>query len=80
MGLSVEDFQNVIMVKENGLRFYDETKSGYDFFAACLAWSGDPQLRQNLAAGPASAPQEGQPRSSLTPQASQKAAPSSAGA
>src|SRR5258706_2690974 len=43
MGLSVEDFQNVIMVKENGLRFYDETKSGYDFFAACLAWSGDPQ-------------------------------------
>ena len=31
-------------------------------------------------AGPASAPQEGQPRSSLTPQASQKAAPSSAGA
>jgi hypothetical protein len=42
MGLTVEDFQNVIMVKENGLRFYDETKSGYDFFAACLAWSGDP--------------------------------------
>ena len=42
MGLTVEDFQNVIMVKENGLRFVDETKSGYDFYAACMAWSGDP--------------------------------------
>jgi hypothetical protein len=42
MGLTVEDFQNVIMVKENGLRFVDETKGNYDFFAACLAWSGDP--------------------------------------
>lgn len=43
MGLTVEDFQNVIMVKENGLRFFDETRGGYDFFAACLSWSGDPQ-------------------------------------
>jgi succinate dehydrogenase/fumarate reductase flavoprotein subunit len=42
MGLTVEDFQNVIMVKENGLRFVDETKGNYDFFAACMAWSGDP--------------------------------------
>ena len=42
MGLTVEDFQNVIMVKENGLRFVDETKGNYDFFAACLAWSGNP--------------------------------------
>jgi urocanate reductase len=43
MGLTVEDFQNVIMVKQNGLRFVDETKGNYDFFAACLAWSGDPE-------------------------------------
>jgi urocanate reductase len=43
MGLTVEDFQNVIMVKENGLRFVDETRGNYDFFAACLAWSGDPE-------------------------------------
>ena len=42
MGLTVEDFQNVIMVKDNGMRFVDETKGGYDFFAACLAWNGDP--------------------------------------
>ena len=42
MGLTVEDFQNVIMVKENGLRFVDETKGNYDFFAACMSWSGDP--------------------------------------
>ena len=41
MGLTVEDFQNVIMVKENGLRFFDETRGGYDFFAACLAWNGN---------------------------------------
>src|SRR5262245_14887766 len=41
MGLTVEDFQNVIMVKDNGLRFVDETRGGYDFFAACLAWNGD---------------------------------------
>jgi hypothetical protein len=43
MGLTVEDFQNVIMVKENGLRFFDETRGGYDFFAACLAWNGNPE-------------------------------------
>jgi urocanate reductase len=43
MGLTVEDFQNVVMVKENGLRFVDETKGNYDFFAACMAWSGDPE-------------------------------------
>ena len=42
MGLTVEDFGNVIMVKESGRRFYDETKSGYDFFAACMAWDGNP--------------------------------------
>jgi len=42
MGLTVEDFQNVIMVKDNGQRFVDETKGNYDFFAACLAWNGDP--------------------------------------
>lgn len=41
-GQNVRDWQNVILVKENGTRFYDETKDGYDYFAAALAWSGDP--------------------------------------
>jgi len=43
-GLVVEDFQNVILVKENGLRFYSETAGNrdYDYFAAALAWTGDP--------------------------------------
>jgi urocanate reductase len=43
-GLEVEDFQNVILVKENGLRFYAETADNrdYEYFAAALAWTGDP--------------------------------------
>jgi len=34
----------VILVKENGLRFYDETvpTRDYEFNAAALAWTGDP--------------------------------------
>jgi hypothetical protein len=42
-GQNVKDWQNVILVKENGKRFYDETKDGYNYFAAALAWSGDPK-------------------------------------
>jgi hypothetical protein len=49
LGLRVRDYQNVILVKENGLRFYDETADGdrdkrdYEYYAAALAWSGDPK-------------------------------------
>ena len=45
VGLVVKDYQNVILVKENGLRFYDETvpTSDYEYYAAALAWTGDPK-------------------------------------
>ena len=41
-GLSNVDWQNVILVKQTGRRFHDETDAGHDFFAACLSYSGDP--------------------------------------
>ncbi len=45
VGLEVEDYQNVILVKENGLRFYTETAHtrDYEYYAAALAWTGDPK-------------------------------------
>ena len=45
LGLLVKDYQNVILVKENGLRFYDETvpTRDYEYYAAALAWTGDPK-------------------------------------
>jgi FAD binding domain len=45
VGLPVRDYQDVILVKENGLRFYAETAGGrdYEYFAAALAWTGDPK-------------------------------------
>jgi urocanate reductase len=48
LGLKVHDYQNVILVKENGLRFYDETADAreirdYEYYAAALAWTGDPR-------------------------------------
>jgi urocanate reductase len=45
LGLVVKDYQNVILVKENGLRFYDETvpNQDYEYYAAALAWTGDPK-------------------------------------
>ncbi len=45
VGLVVKDYQNVILVKENGRRFYDETVPNQDFeyYAAALAWTGDPK-------------------------------------
>ena len=39
----MHDWQNVILVKENGKRFYDETKENYNYIAAALEWSGDPK-------------------------------------
>ncbi len=42
MGLEVNDWQNVVLVRENGKRFYDETKGDYEYFATAMAWSGDP--------------------------------------
>jgi urocanate reductase len=45
LGIRVKDYQNLILVKENGLRFYDETVGDhdYEYFAAALAWTGDPR-------------------------------------
>ena len=45
VGIEVEDFQNIILVKENGLRFYKETADtrDYEYYAAALAWTGDPK-------------------------------------
>src|SRR5262249_17313329 len=44
-GLTVKDYQDVILVKENGLRFYRETADtrDYEYYAAALAWTGDPK-------------------------------------
>ena len=39
------DWQNVILVKQTGRRFHDETDGGHDFFAACLSYSGDPNKK-----------------------------------
>jgi len=45
VGIPVRDYQNVILVKENGLRFHTETadQRDYEYFAAALAWTGDPK-------------------------------------
>jgi FAD binding domain len=45
LGLRVKDYQNVILVKENGLRFFDETANtrNYEYYAAALTWTGDPK-------------------------------------
>jgi urocanate reductase len=45
VGLQVGDYQNVILVKENALRFYNETvpNQDYEYYAAALAWTGDPK-------------------------------------
>ena len=42
-GMNVGDWQNLILVKENGKRFWDELDSSYDgYFAHAMAWTGDP--------------------------------------
>jgi succinate dehydrogenase/fumarate reductase flavoprotein subunit len=40
-GLTVEDWQDVIFVNQNGKRFWNEADGSYNFFAACMAWHGD---------------------------------------
>ena len=42
LGLTVKDWQNVVMVKEDGKRFWNELSGDYDFFAAAMSWTGDP--------------------------------------
>ncbi len=44
-GLTVLDWQDVIMVNQTGRRFWDETDEGHDFFAAAMAWNGDTEKR-----------------------------------
>ncbi|MBM4183730.1 MAG: FAD-dependent oxidoreductase [Gemmatimonadetes bacterium] len=41
-GLTNVNWQNCILVKQTGVRFHNEMDGGHDFFAACFAWSGDP--------------------------------------
>lgn len=43
-GLRVRNYQNVILVKENGRRFYNEMVGvrDYRYFAAAMDWTGDP--------------------------------------
>jgi len=40
-GLTVRDWQNLIMVNQNGKRFWNEADGSHDFFAAAMAYSGD---------------------------------------
>ena len=40
-GLTVIDWQDLIMVNQAGRRFWNEVDARYDFFAAAMAWSGD---------------------------------------
>ena len=44
-GLTNVNWQNAIMVKQTGRRFHDEADTGHDFFAACFAYSGDPNKK-----------------------------------
>ena len=40
-GLTVIDWQDLILVNQTGQRFWNEVDARYDFFAAAMAWSGD---------------------------------------
>ena len=40
-GLSVRDFQNVILVNQVGVRFWNELDSSYNFINACLGTNGN---------------------------------------
>ena len=44
-GLTVTDWQDVILVNQLGRRFWSETDARYDFFAAALADTGDESKR-----------------------------------
>src|SRR5258708_23695869 len=41
-GLTVQDWQDVIFVNQAGRRFWNEADRSYKFFAAAMAYSGDP--------------------------------------
>ena len=43
LGLDVADWQDVILVKENGLRFWNEIESSDNYFAHALQPTGDPK-------------------------------------
>jgi urocanate reductase len=40
-GLTVEDWQNLIFVDQNGKRFWNEVDGSYRYFAAAMGWHGD---------------------------------------
>jgi urocanate reductase len=40
-GLTVRDFQNLILVNQAGQRFWNELDEGYDFLSACLGTNGN---------------------------------------
>lgn len=40
-GLTVSDWQNMILVNQVGRRFWNEVDVSYDFFAAAMAYNGD---------------------------------------
>jgi succinate dehydrogenase/fumarate reductase flavoprotein subunit len=42
-GLTVRDWQNVVMVNDSGHRFWNEADGSYDFYAAAMAYNGDPE-------------------------------------
>lgn len=44
-GLTNVNWQNAILIKQNGKRFHNEMDGGHDFYAACLSDSGDPNKR-----------------------------------
>jgi hypothetical protein len=41
-GLTVENFQDVILVNQIGMRFWNELDGSHEFLAACLANNGNP--------------------------------------
>lgn len=41
-GLTVENFQNLILVNQVGMRFWNEMDGSHEFLAACLANNGNP--------------------------------------
>src|ERR1700735_4674012 len=41
-GFTVGSWQNVILVNQVGKRFYSELDGSYDFLAAAMAYTGDP--------------------------------------
>lgn len=44
-GLTVVDWQDLILVNQTGRRFWNEVDARYDFFAAAMAWNGDEKKR-----------------------------------